>query len=62
MKSDLIAAIQAVVEEERQAHMEAHGRPPKRRTLGRRVALRLAEIGVNTFFPTNGSGNNMSRG
>lgn len=58
----LRGALQAVIDDERRALTEELGRPPRRRELARRVAQRAAEIGVNAFFPTNGSGNNMSRG
>ena len=60
MKQSLIRQTASLVRREiRQAREEGKGDP---RLIARAVAARLAEVGVNLFFPTNGSGNNMSRG
>lgn len=62
MTPPLVETLRRLTQEERQQLAEASPGRVSRRRLARAVASRLAELAVNALFPTNGSGNNMSRG
>lgn len=63
MATSLIRGVLNVIRDEYREIQSSSNPPPRpRRTLIKNVGKRMAETVVNTYFPTNESGNNMSRG